>query len=122
MKYKQGIRTSEPGKDTSGMCPEESKVVELPRKLVNTCPSHAARRKRTVMERRIHAEVQPHPELNDSKSIKADCDPLVLLSYCVDPQGEDGMGEKGDQREVGDFEEHSPSTTEGKVNLGKQIS
>jgi hypothetical protein len=75
-----------------------------------------------MIERGIHAEVHPHPELNDSESIKAGCDPLVLLSYCVNPQGEDDVGEKCDKHEVGDFEEHSPSATEGEVSLGKQIS
>ena len=74
------------------------------------------------MESGIHAEVHPHPELNDGESIKAGCDALVLPSYCVNPQGEDDVSEKCDKYEVGDFEEHSPSTTEGEVSLGKQIS
>lgn len=63
------------------------------------------------MKSGVEAEVTSHNELQDSKSVKATCDPLVLPRDCVNPQSQDDMGEQGDQCEVGDFEEHRPMAT-----------
>ena len=71
------------------------------------------------MKRGIHAEVHSHSELNDTESVKTASDPLVPSGYCVNPQGEDDMSEKCDQREIGDFKEHRLLATEGSVRLGE---
>lgn len=69
------------------------------------------------MKRRVHAEVHPYSELNGGEQIKAACDPLILPSYRVNPQGEDGMSQQCDQCEVRDFKEHRSPATEGNVSI-----
>jgi len=65
------------------------------------------------VEEGIDAEVHSNSKLNNGEPVKTACDPLILPRYCVNPQGEDNMSEKCDQREVDDFEKHRLSATEG---------
>ena len=70
----------------------------------------------------IDAEVNPNSELNNGEPVKTVCDPLILPRYRVNPQGEDDMSEKCNQRKVGDFKEHRLSATEGNVGFGEWTS
>jgi hypothetical protein len=55
---------------------------------------------------RVHTQVHSYPNLDYTDSIKDTCDPLVLPSYRVNPQGEDDMSGQCDNHEVSDFKVH----------------
>lgn len=40
----------------------------------------------------VRAEVYPYSELNNTECIKTACNPFILPSYRVNPQGKDDVG------------------------------